>query len=317
MDWTELAINVPTKDTQTAADIATMTVPYGFYIEDYSDMEELLPQIGHVDFIDEELQKKDKTHSVLHIYIPKNMQPLEAQSFITERLTAEGIEHSVVISKIDEDKWANCWKKYYKPERIGNRLVICPSWEKYTQKEGDIVLSLDPQMAFGTGKHETTRLCLELLEQTVETGGRILDMGCGSGILSVAALAFGAKEATGCDIDKNSVAIACENARINGFDDGVFTGFVGDVTNDTELENSIGSGYDIIVANIVADVIIGMKDIFFKKLKQSGCLIVSGIIDSRSDEVAESLTLAGFELTREERLRNWVALSLKKKKMEK
>lgn len=307
MEWIELCVKVPTEHTETAAAIATMTVPYGIYIEDYSDMEEMLPKIGRVDYIDEELIAKDRAHSIIHIYIPQNLAPMEALSFIEERLRAQGIEYETDAVSVREEDWANNWKAFYHPERVGNRLVVCPSWELYSPQEGDAVLTMDPGSSFGSGKHETTRLCLEETERAVKAGDAVLDMGCGSGILSIAALKLGAARAVAVDVDKNAAATAARNAQENGFEPPVYQTLAGNATEDEALYARIGGDYDLILANIVADVILAMRGLFWEKLKQGGSLIVSGIIDTRANEVLDALCAQGFVPASRSELRGWVA----------
>ena len=313
MEWNEVCIKVNASDADTAAAVATMTVPYGIYIEDYSDMEAVLPTVGPVDYIDEALAAKDRAHAVVHIYIPSTLAPREAVSFIEERLTAESVWHEVTTSSIREEDWANNWKEFYHPERVGSRLVICPSWEEYARKEGDLVLDIDPGSSFGTGKHETTRLCLEALERLVHGGERVLDMGCGSGILGIASLLLGAQEALGVDIEKHAVLTAKENAANNGFTAPRYEAVCGFAPADAAFTESLGCGYDLILANIVADVILSMKSMFLEKLRDGGVLLVSGIIDTRADEVLDALAAAGFVLRDRFELRGWVAAAFSKR----
>lgn len=313
MNWTEIIVNIATQDSDTAQAIAAMTVPYGFYVEDYADMEITLPEIGCVDDIEQSLLDKDKTRVLIHLYIPVNANPAETILYLKQRLTAENIAHKIDSKTINEADWENNWKQYYKAQHIGRRLVVCPSWEHYDPKTEDVVLTLDPGTAFGTGQHETTQLCLELLEDNVQPGDKILDLGTGSGILSIAALKLGAKSASVVDVDKNAVATACRNALENAFGAEMFMPYVGNVLEDTALAQAIGGGYDLIVANIVADIIIAMKHIFYNKLKEGKPLIVSGIIDTRLQEVEQELMAAGFALAAKRELRGWVALQLHKK----
>ena len=217
MNWTDLKITVSTKDAETAEAIAQMAVPYGIYIEDYSDMLELVPQIAHIDLIDEDLLARSRTEAILHLYLPPEENPAEASAFLTHRLEAEGIPYRIETDQtLAEEDWANAWKRFYHPTHLGKRLVVCPSWEEYTPTPEELVMTLDPGMAFGSGTHHTTRLCCELLEQLPVEHTRILDMGTGSGILSIAALMLGAQEAVGVDIDKVAVRTAAENAEVNG-----------------------------------------------------------------------------------------------------
>ena len=205
MDWTEVTISVNAKDVDKAGDIANMVVPYGIYIEDYSNLEEEAWEIAHIDLIDEDLLQKDRSKALIHIYISPEESPAEAVAFLRERYTAEGIESEISLDSCVEEDWINNWKQYFKPIPVGEKLLIRPTWEEVQDSSGRIVLDLDPGLAFGTGTHETTRLCMELLEKYVQPGMDVLDVGCGSGILSVAALLLGAEKAVGVDIDELAV----------------------------------------------------------------------------------------------------------------
>ena len=213
MNWTEITVNVPLEYTDTAAAIANMTVPYGIYIEDYSDLEQEAEEIAHIDLIDEELVKKDRTKSVIHIYISECDNAEESLAFLKERLAAEKIPFEVGAVGVNDNDWNENWKKYFHATEIGKRLAIVPSWESYENVSGRKILHIDPGAAFGTGTHATTSLCLAMLENYVKTGTKMLDIGCGSGILSIAAVLLGAEKAVGVDIDAQSVKTARENAE--------------------------------------------------------------------------------------------------------
>lgn len=302
--WNELTVKVKTEDTERASDICTMTADAGIYVEDYSDIENEVWNIAHVDLIEQELLERDRAHSLIHVYIKQDSIAAEAAAFLKERLTAEGIEHEISIVGVNEEDWANNWKQYYHTQRIGKRLVVSPSWEDYEPTGDDVLMRLDPGMAFGTGTHDTTRLCLELLEECVGEKTRILDVGTGSGILSVGGVLLGAPSALGVDIDPVAVKVANENAELNGVSDK--TTFVcGDLTD------KVSGTFEIVTANIVADVIIRLLGTVKNYLIPGGVLIVSGIIDTRADEVENACHEAGFETVRRREHGGWVAILLR------
>lgn len=282
MEWTQITINLSPKDIDLAGDIANMTVPYGIYIEDYTDLEQGVEEIAHVDLIDEDLLSKDRNIAKIHIYIDPEESPQEAVAFLSERYDAENIEHTIEQQKCEEDDWLNNWRKYFKPTKVGEKLLICPSWCEHDNADNRVVLDIDPGLAFGTGKHETTRLCLETLEKYVKENSSVLDVGCGSGILGIAALLFGAKRAFGVDIDPLAVRTATENAKTNNVSD-KFEVVCGDLTQKVEGK------YDIIVANIVADAIIFLSKGVKEFMNEDTIYIMSGIIDSRLPDVEEAL----------------------------
>ncbi len=303
MDWTEIKLFVPTKDTEVASAIANMAVPYGIYVEDYSDLEEGAREIAHIDLIDEDLLAKDRTHSIIHLYIDPDESPAEAVAFLRERLTAEGIAHTVSSDEVREEDWANNWKKYFKPLVVGEKLLICPSWEQPGElAQGRQILKIDPGMAFGTGGHDTTRLVLTVLENAVREGDTLLDVGCGSGILSIAALLLGAKSALGVDIDPLAVRTAIDNGVENDMTAPTYQIVEGD------LVDKVSGTFDVVVANIVADAIIMLSPAVRPFLKDGGTYIVSGIIDSREADVLPALDAAGFAVVERFESRGWVCL---------
>ncbi len=305
MDWTEVTITVNAKDVDKAGDIANMVVPYGIYIEDYSNLEEEAWEIAHIDLIDEDLLQKDRSKALVHIYISPEESPAEAVAFLRERYTAEGIENEICLDSCVEEDWINNWKQYFKPIPVGQKLLIRPTWEEVQDSGGRTVLDLDPGLAFGTGTHETTRLCMELLEQYVRPGMNVLDVGCGSGILSVAALLLGADKAVGVDIDELAVKTAVENAEINHVENR-FTGICGNLTD------QVTGTYDIVVANIVADVIIMLTKDVEQFMKPDTVYLMSGIIDTREQDVLTAVEQHFTIIDRKEE-KGWVALSAKRK----
>lgn len=305
MDWTEICIEVPAADIDSAAAIANMTVPYGIYIEDYSDLEREVLEIARIDLIDEQLLKADRDKAKIHIYIDPEDNIDEAVSFLKERLNASDIAYTIDLSNVREDDWLNNWRKYFKPMPVGERLLINPSWYTDTDPEGRAVLNIDPGLAFGTGKHETTRLCMEALEHYVSPGAKVLDVGCGSGILGIAAVLLGADSAFGVDIDETAVRTANETARINGVGDS-FTAIAGD------LVDKVTEKYDIVVANIVADAIIALSASVPRFMTDDAVYIVSGIIDARADDVKNAVK-DSFDIVEENTLGGWYCFVLRQK----
>ena len=308
MDWTDLQIIVPTRCTDAAADIAQMASPGGIQIEDYSDMLEMVPEIAHIDLIDETLLAQSRESSIIHIYLPPEANPAETLDYLTGQLKASDIPHAVASSAVREEEWATAWKNYYHPTRIGRRLTVCPTWEDYTPDREELVIRLDPGMAFGTGTHHTTRLCCRILEDVVRPGDRVLDMGTGSGILSIAALMLGAQQAVGVDIDPVAVRTAGENAALNGYQEPIFTALAGDLVGDPALSQKVGNGYDVIAANIVADIIIALAPAFPQRLKKGGHVVASGVILPRKAEVLAALEKAGLAVLRVEEQEGWCAI---------
>ena len=302
MNWTEIKITVPTRDTQRASDIAVMAVPYGIYVEDYSTLEQEAWEIAHIDLIDEELLEKSRDKSVIHIYVAENENPNEAVSFVTSRLDAEKVKYELEVAGCTEEDWANNWKAYFKPLKIGERLFVRPVWEENFDAEGRAVLNIEPGAAFGTGAHDTTRLCLEELDRTVKKGDTVLDIGCGSGILAVSALLLGADKAFGVDIDPLAVKTAKANGEMNGYTEPQLTFVCGD------LADKVTEKYSLVVANIVADVIMLFSTQVRAFMLPGAKFIASGIIDTRADEVVACLQNAGLNVIERRENGGWVCL---------
>lgn len=302
MEYTEIKIYIPTEDTERASNIATMVVPYGIYIEDYSDLEAAAWEIAHIDLIDEELLEKNREESVIHIYIEEGNNPAEAVSFISERLNSEGISYRIETVGCSEEDWADKWKAFFKPTPVGERLFVRPVWIDEYDAGDRAVLNIEPGAAFGTGTHETTRLCLETLDKIIKDGDTVLDIGCGSGILAIASMLLGAKEGFGVDIDPLAVKTAKENGLMNNFKEPELTFVCGD------LADKVTKKYDVVVANIVADIIIFFSTQVKAFMKTGAKFIASGIIDTRADEVCLALQNAGLVLKERVEENGWVCL---------
>lgn len=305
MEWTEIIISISRESLETAEAIAHMIVPYGFYVEDYASLTEEVMEIAHIDLIDEELLNKDKTKALIHVYISPEENPAESIAFLRERLAQENISSEIETTGCDEMDWRNNWKQFFFPIPVGEKLLIRPSWRDEYDPGERKVINIDPGMAFGTGNHETTRLCLTCLEQFVKVGDKVLDVGCGSGILSIASTLLGADNAFGVDIDPTAVRTAEENAQMNSVSDKCE--FVAG-----NLTDKVSGIYDIVVANIVADAIIMLSKDVRHFMNDKSVYIMSGIIDSRKDEVL-SVIDKDFDVINIFEEAGWVCIAAKVK----
>ena len=316
MEWAEINIYTTTAGIDSVTGILMDLGITGFVIKDAQDFEDFLEnKTGNWDYIDDDLMGLKNCETTVTVYIRCDAEGAElfaagksALAALKSRDTdgAYGrLEYD--MSNIREEDWANNWKQYFKPITIGKKLLIKPSWEAADPAEKRRILEIDPASSFGTGQHNTTRLCLELIEENLAQGEKLLDLGCGSGILSIGALLLGAESACAVDIDDNSVRIAAENAQKNGISPERYTAFCGDITSDEKLREKIGGGYDIVCANIVADVLIAMSGFFAGFLKDKGKLIVSGIIDTRREDVLSTISFCGFELVKSANSEDWNA----------
>lgn len=316
-NWTEVTIWTSTAGIDAVTGMLLDLGIEGFVIEDAQDFADFLEDTEiYWDYVDEKLaQDKKNAETNIKIYIEDSPAGAELLAQVNAGLAAVRARDTekafgrcvTELASIRQEDWENNWKQYFKPFCVGDTFIIKPSWETCEPQEGRRILEIDPSSSFGTGTHNTTQLCICELEHLVKKGDRLLDMGCGSGILAVAAHMLGAEDISAVDIDENATKIAAENAEKNGF---ALRTYVGDVIGDSALSEAIGGSYDVIVANIVADVIMGMQDILKSKLKPEGTLIVSGIIAPRADEVQESLLHAGFVLDKRDQSGDWVAMTL-------
>lgn len=307
MNWTEICIKVKNEYKEQAEAIANMAVPYGIYVEDYSDLIEQSWEIAHVDLIEQELLDRDRSCVIIHLYISEEDNSTETAEYIKELLTASQVPFEMISDTVNDSTWADGWKKFFKCTEIGEKLVIRPSWEEYDNVENRKVLSIDPGAAFGTGTHATTSLCLQILEKHIKEDSTVLDIGCGSGILAIAGVLLGAQSAVGVDIDAQSVKVARDNAEINNVTKKIDF-LVGN------LADKISDKYTVVCANIVADVILKLLENVEDFMTEDGILITSGIINIRKDDILSGFKQFGFEVLEEHNKDNWYAFVCRKGK---
>ena len=298
MQWLECTVPGGDDPEELCSALAELGVG-GMSIENERDFHDFLENNRACwDYVDEALEESFSGVSRVKFWLSCGT---EGESVLAA-VRAAG--YSVETRVIADEDWENNWKQYYKPLPVGEKLVVVPAWEEQPA-DGRVALRLDPGLIFGTGSHATTRLCLQALEQHIHGGEKVLDLGCGSGILSIAALLLGAKDAFACDIDDNCVGVAYENAALNGVGKEHYTVRAGDVLSDKRLQKEFGGDYDVIVANIVADVIIALAPQVGKLLKKGGIFLCSGIIDDRAEEVREKLVEAGWTIEETRSSEGW------------
>ena len=316
MNWTEVKIYTTTAGIDPLTGSMLDLGLQGFMIEDAQDFDEFLHDTTpHWDYVDQAVMEKMKDcETCVTIYVadnPQGMEELAQVRQILARLKAQDPDGKygrleLEMKDVDEEDWSNAWKKYYHPVQVGEHLVVCPSWEAYDRKPAEVVLTLNPGMAFGTGTHDTTRLCMELLEKYITPQDTVLDVGCGSGILAITAALLGANKIIGCDIDEVAVKVAGENAALNGVQDRI-------AFHQGDLTSQVEGSFQIICANIVADVIIRLSEDAGSYLAKDGIFITSGIIDTREQDVLNALEQNGFQVIERRTSGGWVALACKAK----
>ena len=304
-EWTQFKVTVPLEQLDDISAVMSMISNY-LQIEDYSDID---LKTCYGDLIDESILNADKTVASVSVYLPADSGVADTLSFIKERLATLNIDGKISVSGVCEEDWANSWKAYYKPIEIGERIVIVPAWEKYDAPADKLVVRMDPGMAFGTGSHETTRLVIGLLEKYIKEGQRVLDVGCGSGILAICAAKLGAKECKAYDIDPVAVKVARENVKDSGLEAVVSC----DVSDLLRGVDKTGGAYDVICANIVADIIIRMTPDVHELMDEKTVILASGIIVERADDVISCFEENGFKIVEKIEDNGWCALAVMKK----
>ena len=318
MKWLELHIDTNHSGLETVEALLSSLDIDGLVIDDEEEFQDFLENNRQYwDYVDEDLEKAMRGRSRVTFYLPADETGFAKMGEV--RIALEDLKQQrtdcgtllMTLEDLEDADWENNWKQYYKPMEIGERLLVIPQWLQEDPKvkallsQGRVPLILDPGLTFGTGSHATTRLCLTALERHIRGGERVLDLGCGSGILSIAALRLGAAEATATDIDDKCLTVAYDNAALNGIGADTYTVLVGDVLSDETFRARVGGGYQIVVANIVADVIKALAPMVRFLLAPGGLFLCSGIIDDRAEEVAAALTAAGLEILEARDAEGW------------
>ena len=302
--WTQIRVHCAISDLENVSAIMGMVAP-GLYIEDYSDIETGLNTV-YGELIDSSILEADRTRAAVSVYLQDVAETADALSFLRERFAATAIpDLQIELVGIAEEDWANEWKKFYHPVHISDRVTIVPLWEVYDARPGEVIVRMDSGQAFGSGTHETTRLCAGKLEQYLKPGMRVLDVGTGSGILAILAAKLGASHIDGYDIDPIAVRVAAENVAENGVAEQISLGV-------SDLLSAVRGQYQVICANIVADIVIRMAPDVAQFLAPGGVLIASGIIESREEEVRAALAAGGLSVVETDHEKDWTVLVCKR-----
>ncbi len=318
MDWIKISITTTSQGIEAVCGNLYQLGITGLEIEDEADFKDFLENNHQYwDYVDDDLIKEKEKETCINAYVSDNasgnemllairqaMETLKTYDTLGEYGTLE-----ISLGNLSEEDWANNWKKYFHPMNIGNKILIKPEWEELTEPTDRMVFNINPGMTFGTGSHYTTQLCIEELENYVDENKNVLDLGCGSGILSIISLMLGAKSALAVDIDPNCIEIAYQNAKRNNVDIKNYEVISGNILDDEDICKYIKkSKYKVVLANIVADVIIASLPLVKEVIDDDGVFITSGIIEDRIDDVKNSLTDNGFEILRINRRKDWAAI---------
>lgn len=311
MEWLELKIDTSHAGLDAVTDMLEQQGVTGVMIDDEADFQSFLENNRQYwDYVDDDLLAQKKGVSRVTFYLERNEDAYGTVAAVRMAMSALKKEHPeyapllLTMADVADEDWENNWKQFYKSMEIGSRLLVVPEWEEAADPTR-VKLVLNPGLTFGTGSHATTRLCLQALDTHIHGGERVLDLGCGSGILSIAALRLGAESAFACDSDEKCVDVAYENAALNGIGKDRYTVRWGNVLTDAALRQEMGAGYDIVVANIVADVIMGLSPHVRPFLKPGGLFLCSGIIDDRAAEVLEKLKADGWDVFEQRSSEGW------------
>lgn len=318
MDWLRVTVYTSSEGIEAVTGRLYQLGITGLEIEDEKDFKDFLENnTQYWDYVDDELIKEKEKETCVKAYVSDDINGRELLAAINgsmHELKSLDTDNDfgrleTEVDSMNTEDWANNWKKYYHTMEVGERLIIKPEWEEFSEKTDRIVFNINPGMSFGTGSHYTTRLCLEALEKYIKPGDKMLDLGCGSGILSIVSLLLGASDAVAVDIDPNAVDTAYENAAMNKIGKENYHVFSGNVITDAEVQSEISKNkYDVVAANIVADVIIALAPKAREYMKEGGVFITSGIISGREDEVRAALVENGFEVVSEKQENDWISI---------
>ena len=313
MKWTEVLIKVDPQAVEAVTDILYGLGAQGVAIDEPVDVQRLREDELYWDYIDEKLLENDTEETKIMAYFSEEETNLpEKIAVIKEKirnLTEFGLSigsGTVELSNVNQEDWESAWKQYFKPVHVTDRIVVKPEWEEYSPQDGEIVIEIDPGMAFGTGTHETTSMCINQIEKNLKAGDRVIDIGSGSGILSMAAVLLGAEKATGVDLDPVAVRVALENVELNNLQDKI------DILHGN-LTDVIREKADIVVANIMADIILILLEDVREFIKDDGLFISSGIIQEKRAAVEARLLEKNFSIVEVETKGEWCAITAQKK----
>ena len=318
MQWLELTIQTSSAGIDLVADRLTVLGYDSFIIDDQADFDDFLENNKQYwDYVDEELAQKMQGLSQIRLYVEDGPSAMEAVSDLRTQLRALQSQYpgrdlgtlEIGLANLKDEDWENNWKQYYQPLPIGEKLLVVPQWLTPENEDGRLPVLLDPGMIFGTGAHASTQMCMIALEKAIHGGETVVDLGSGSGILSITALLLGAKTAVGVDIDPKAEDIARENAALNGLGADRFTAVTGDVIGDKAMMNKLAASYDLVLANIVADVIIPLSPVVPNFLKDTSLFICSGILEQRLPEVRAAIEAAGMEVLSVNMIEDWCQIT--------
>ncbi len=317
MDWIQIKIITTNRGIDPVCGVLYDMGITGIEISDKEDFKEFLENNRkYWDYVDEELEKLKDADSCITVYFSNDQegkaQLAEVRQAINNLRTMNSSGElgslDILTENMKDEDWSENWKQFFKPLEIGEKVLVVPEWETNIPQSDRVKFTINPGMSFGTGSHESTRMCIEEIEKYVKPGDKVLDLGCGSGILSVIALLLGAGDATAVDIDPMAVEVAYSNLKLNGLPEEIYHGYDGDITTNNALCDKLAENkYEIVLANIVADVIIALSGFVKSFMKPEGVFICSGIIIERKDEVVAALEKSGLKVQEVRTMGEWAA----------